>query len=118
MSYICDCCNRTFEEPTTHNEYRETLSPGFYVYEEILGCPFCGGGFEEVPATRCAECGEKVEDDFPICEDCIERIDYQIGEILNELSEESRKAYCENAEQFSQYLMRCYHTYRRKEDEK
>lgn len=117
MSYICDCCNRRFDEPKLHSEYRETLESGYRVFEGVLGCPFCGGPYEEEPVILCSECGEHINDGT-LCEDCIGRIDYQIGEILDELSEASRKAYCSEAERFRMYLMGCWRTYKQKEAEK
>ena len=45
--YSCDCCGRYFDEPTLYREDRGECF-GFPSYEQILGCPFCGGDFEEV----------------------------------------------------------------------
>lgn len=45
--YNCDCCGRYFDEPVL---YRENCGEcfGFPSYEQILGCPFCGGDYEEI----------------------------------------------------------------------
>ena len=44
--YSCDCCGRHFEEPVPYREYQGECF-GFPSYEEMLGCPYCGGGYEE-----------------------------------------------------------------------
>ena len=45
--YICDSCGRVFDEPVAYEDYRGECF-GFPSYEQILGCPFCGGEYEEV----------------------------------------------------------------------
>lgn len=44
--YICDCCGRRFAQPAIHEEYQGECF-GFSTYEEMLGCPYCGGSYEE-----------------------------------------------------------------------
>lgn len=44
--YICDCCGRRFAQPAIHEEYQGECF-GFSAYEETLGCPYCGGGYED-----------------------------------------------------------------------
>lgn len=44
--YICDCCGRHFTQPTLYDEYQGECF-GFPTYEEMLGCPYCGGSYEE-----------------------------------------------------------------------
>ena len=44
--YICDCCGRHFTQPALYEEYQGECF-GFSTYEEMLGCPYCGGSYEE-----------------------------------------------------------------------
>lgn len=41
--YECMSCGCRFEEPTCHKEPREYW--GYSVWEDILGCPRCGGAY-------------------------------------------------------------------------
>ena len=45
--YSCDCCGRSFSEPAIYWEDRGECF-GFPSYEKILGCPYCGGDYEEI----------------------------------------------------------------------
>lgn len=38
--YECQSCGKKFDEPVMHRERCED-----YGYEEVYGCPFCGGGY-------------------------------------------------------------------------
>ncbi len=44
--FHCLCCGRTFPQPGRYAEFRGEYF-GFPVWERLLGCPFCGGAFEE-----------------------------------------------------------------------
>lgn len=43
--YICQCCGGRFETPVLWRESRGEYF-GYPVYEEVLGCPYCGGSYE------------------------------------------------------------------------
>lgn len=51
--YICLECGHLFNEPY---EYSETHGFGAPPYEELSGCPVCGGSYDE--AVECDDCGE------------------------------------------------------------
>lgn len=45
--FICDCCGRVFEEPVEIEDSRGECF-GFPSYELMLGCPYCGGSYQEL----------------------------------------------------------------------
>lgn len=56
MSYICLECGNVFEN------------------QETIGCPYCGGAYEE--SIPCVFCGrESLEDDLngDLCDDCVDK---------------------------------------------
>lgn len=46
--YICQCCGGRFTTPALCRESRGEYF-GYQAYEEILGCPYCGGHYEYEP---------------------------------------------------------------------
>ena len=54
MKYECQSCGNRFNKPRVHRERCED-----YGYEEVCGCPHCGGGY-----IRLWEDEEDDEDDF------------------------------------------------------
>lgn len=80
MSYKCLECGEIFEEYEIKKweEYRGDCH-GTPAYETMVGCPHCGGDFEE--AVRCELCGEEHLPDelnFGVCNNCIEERRYDV----------------------------------------
>lgn len=44
--FECQCCGAKFSEPALTRERRDWW--GSYCYEEISGCPRCGGSYIEI----------------------------------------------------------------------
>ena len=71
--FICLECGKTFEEGEVAR-WREDRGEfwGFPCSEEVTGCPFCEGAYDE--ADECAECGKYFAksdlDENHLCEDC------------------------------------------------
>lgn len=53
----CDCCGRHFTLPSSHEEYQGECF-GFPAYEDTLGCPYCGGSYEEDDTSERSFCYE------------------------------------------------------------
>ena len=73
--YKCNDCGLIFEEPSNYSEDRTPggVSEGGSFIEHYVGCPRCGGSFDE--AEECEECGKyyniyELEDG--ICDKCYE----------------------------------------------
>ena len=113
MTYICSCCNRRFEEPTTQRGEREYRA-NYGGADRELACPYCGGGYEEEEEIYCAECGAKILDG-EICEDCQEEIELEIGELLASVSERARRAIFDEENRRCDYLRGCYRQYVKRE---
>lgn len=72
--YVCLDCYSTFEEPARWKESRGECF-GFPAYEEMCGCPYCGGSY--TVTHKCDCCVEwivgpyiKLESGKRICENC------------------------------------------------
>ena len=72
IMFICYECGHTFYEPK-HWEEKHGLD--YPPYENVSGCPYCGGSFTE--AYRCDACGEWIDTDTYVeigdekyCENC------------------------------------------------
>lgn len=70
--YICLECGYIFDSPKIYSEKHGLDTPPF---EQIEGCPKCGGDFTE--AIKCAICGEYIVDryyhlctDEDVCDEC------------------------------------------------
>ena len=70
--FICLDCGEIFEKPKI---FTETHGLGSTPYEELYGCPLCGGSYAET--YRCDVCGKYVEDEYIttdkgdiICDNC------------------------------------------------
>lgn len=58
MKYECLSCGRRFSEPRIHKERSEYW--GSWGYEEVTGCPVCGGGY--IPLYEAPDEDEDEED--------------------------------------------------------
>lgn len=82
--YKCFDCGETFEEP---KEYCETVPYGCQdvVEKKHLGCPSCGGDFDE--SKECEYCGkhflEEESRSDVICNDCIDEVDSRFKNLLH-----------------------------------
>lgn len=56
---VCLECLRLFEEPQYWEERHGLDTPP---YEQMSGCPFCGGAYSET--HRCNECDEWIVDSY------------------------------------------------------
>ena len=72
--FICYECGHVFSDPKYYTEDRGEHF-GTPVYENITGCPSCGGAFTET--YRCDACGEWIDtyryvevNDQRYCENC------------------------------------------------
>lgn len=70
--FICLDCGEIFEKPKI---FTETHGLGSPPYEELYGCPLCGGSYAET--YKCDVCGKYVEDEYIttdkgyiICDNC------------------------------------------------
>ena len=70
--FICLDCGEIFEKPKIFTENHGLGSPP---YEELYGCPLCGGSYAET--YKCDVCGKYVEDEYLttdkgdiICDNC------------------------------------------------
>lgn len=70
--YICLDCGNIFENTRKYVETHGLDSPP---YEELYGCPLCGGSYVET--YKCDVCGKYVEDEYIttdkgdiICDNC------------------------------------------------
>jgi hypothetical protein len=78
--FVCYDCEKTFNEPKI---WTETHGLDTGPYENLTGCPYCGGAFAET--YRCDSCNEwiigpyiKLNSGERICEECYTA--YEIGE--------------------------------------
>ncbi len=53
----CTCCGKRSERPVFHREDRGECF-GFPAWEEVAGCPLCGGGLEWEEAELWEEDGD------------------------------------------------------------
>lgn len=71
MIYICEDCNRTFDNDAAmvvHNNHEHF---GCYCFEDLLRCPMCGGDLMEIAC--CELCGEPAPELFGgVCLNCID----------------------------------------------
>ena len=72
--FVCYECQHVFDEPKNYKESRGEHF-GFPSYENVVGCPHCGGAFTET--YRCDACGEWIDTDTYVeigeekyCENC------------------------------------------------
>ena len=80
----CLDCGHIFEEGDRH-EWKEARGEywGQPAYETVVGCPRCGGAYEET--KPCASCGsERFEDDLygGICKECLSEYDNDLDTCL------------------------------------
>lgn len=80
MPYVCLDCQHIFEET---KRYVETHGLDTPPYEEIDGCPRCGGAY--ATAHECNECGHWITGEYikttsgqRICENCYNS--YELGD--------------------------------------
>ncbi len=64
MSYICNDCNYTFDEPKIYEDGHGFLTPPFEILEI---CPKCGGSYSEI--YKCDICGSDIIDEFLYLDD-------------------------------------------------
>lgn len=78
--FKCYHCGWEFEEgeEARWSESRGEAG-GAPCYEKMVGCPNCGGGFEEM--VRCKICGEYYLDEELTCDVCDECIDECRGDV-------------------------------------
>lgn len=57
MRYECQSCGHRFDEPAFHREGCED-----YGWEDVSGCPICGGGFISIEERDCPDCVWMAED--------------------------------------------------------
>lgn len=72
--FVCCDCGRVFSEPECSSEDRGEYF-GFPAYEDVSGCPSCGGSYVET--YRCDCCGEWIDTETYVeidgeryCENC------------------------------------------------
>lgn len=79
--YRCDSCGMFFEEPIIVKDDPSpggvSLVGGYYIEKY---CPNCNGQ-DMTEAKQCAVCGKWHTNDGVLCEDCMEEIGYEIGEV-------------------------------------
>lgn len=78
--YICRDCGTLFEEPRKIIETHGLDTPP---YEELYGCPRCGGDYTETYV--CCECGKYIMSEFVVlkngehyCNDC-----YDLDDVMS-----------------------------------
>lgn len=59
MMFVCLDCHSIFQEPKHYTETHGLSSPP---YEELDGCPYCGGAYAN--AYKCCNCAEWITDDY------------------------------------------------------
>lgn len=72
-AYVCLECGHTFDTPKKWTERHGLETPP---YEELTGCPACGGAYIEL--RRCAACNNPITGEYvhipsldsDFCEDC------------------------------------------------
>lgn len=87
--YKCLDCGRVFDEPISWSESRGEYW-GMSCSEEVGGCPYCKGDYEE--AYKCEECnGFFIEEELhsDLCEECVKKKFYNI-ETCYKVGQESR----------------------------
>ncbi len=87
--YKCLDCGCVFDEPISWSESRGEYW-GMPCSEEVSGCPYCKGDYEE--AYKCEECNEfflEEELHSDLCEECVKKKFYNI-ETCYKVGRESR----------------------------